>query len=264
MSAHIRANLWLLVLSIVLCCVLYPLILLVIGQTMFHDKAQGSLLTDANGNVIGSRLIAQPFTSDEYFQPRPSSASYNGAASGATNWGANNYLLRDRVARHIGTHREVQQRSKKGQLAAADIEAWFQKDQFGGKPGIVAQWADAHNRVAQNWVGTTFDAKNPTPQQQFVLDWEKAHPDVVAKFKTDNPDNQDPAPADLADGLLRNLLAKRTQENSSRPSPKPALTANRRPPSSRSPMVPTFNRPFSTCGFRNIPMSSCKPFRPTW
>ncbi len=87
---------------------------------------------------------------------------------------------------------------KDGQLAAADIEAWFQKDQFGGKPGIVAQWADAHNGVAQNWVGTTFDAKNPTPQQQFVLDWEKAHPDVVAKFKTDNPDNQDPAPADLA------------------------------------------------------------------
>ena len=73
MFAHIRANLWLLVLSIVLCCVLYPLILLAIGQTLFHDKAQGSLITDASGKVIGSRLIAQPFTSDEYFQPRPSS-----------------------------------------------------------------------------------------------------------------------------------------------------------------------------------------------
>ena len=87
---------------------------------------------------------------------------------------------------------------KKGQLVAPDIEAWFQKDQFGGKPGIVAQWADAHNTVAQNWVGSTFDDKNPTPQQQYVLDWEKSHADVVTKFKTDNPDNQDPAPADLA------------------------------------------------------------------
>ena len=83
MTAHLRANLWLLVLTVLLCSVLYPLVLLGIGQTVFHDKAQGSLLTDASGNPIGSRLIAQPFTADEYFQPRPSAASYNAAASGA-------------------------------------------------------------------------------------------------------------------------------------------------------------------------------------
>ena len=147
MSAHIRANLWLLVLSIILCCIVYPLILLAIGQVFFHEKAQGSLITDANGKVVGSRLIAQPFTSDEYFQPRPSSASYNGAASGATNWSANNYLLRDRVAKTLGPIVKYASGEKKGQLAAPDIEAWFQKDQFGGKPGIVAQWADAHNTV---------------------------------------------------------------------------------------------------------------------
>ena len=47
MSAHLRANLWLLVLTVLLCSVLYPLVLLGIGQTLFHDKAQGSLLTDA-------------------------------------------------------------------------------------------------------------------------------------------------------------------------------------------------------------------------
>src|SRR5262249_49146182 len=47
-------------------------------------------------------------------------------------------------------------------------------------------------------VGTTFDEKKPTPQQQYVLDWEKTHPDAVAKFKQDNPDNQDPSPSDLA------------------------------------------------------------------
>ena len=102
MSAHIRANFWLLVLSILLCCVIYPGILLAIGQLAFHDKAQGSLSPTRMGKVIGSRLIAQPFTSDEYFQPRPSAASYNGAASGATNWARNNYLLRDRVAKRSG------------------------------------------------------------------------------------------------------------------------------------------------------------------
>ena len=198
MSGHLRANLWLLLLSMVLGCVLYPAILLVIGQTFFHDKAQGSLLTDASGKVIGSRLIAQPFTSDEYFQPRPSAASYNGAASGATNWGADNYLLRDRVARALGPIAKYSGGPKKGELAAADVETWFQQDKYQGQPAIVAQWADAHNGLAQAWVGATFDAKNPTPQQQYVLDWEKTHPEVVAKFKTDNPDNQDPAPADLA------------------------------------------------------------------
>jgi len=35
---------------------------------------------------------------------------------------------------------------------AGDIEAWFQADRFGGKPGIVAQWANAHNSLAQGWV----------------------------------------------------------------------------------------------------------------
>src|SRR5215475_2607293 len=115
MSAHIRANFWLLILSIILCCVIYPGILLAIGQLAFHDKAQGSLITDVSGKVIGSRLIAQPFSSDEYFQPRPSSPSYNASASGATNWGANNYLLRDRVAKALGPIVKYASGDKKGQ-----------------------------------------------------------------------------------------------------------------------------------------------------
>jgi hypothetical protein len=105
MTAHLRANLWLLVLTVILCCVLYPLAIWGIGQTVFHQSAQGSLL-DAEGQpvtdtakAIGSRLIAQPFTADEYFQPRPSATSpaYNAAASGPSNYAASNYLLRDRA-----------------------------------------------------------------------------------------------------------------------------------------------------------------------
>ena len=60
MNAHLRANLWLLALSVLLCSVLYPLALLGIGQTLFHDKAQGSLVTDSQGSPIGSGLIASP------------------------------------------------------------------------------------------------------------------------------------------------------------------------------------------------------------
>ena len=104
MLAHLRANLWLLVLTVLLCSVLYPLVMWGIGQAVFHDSAQGSLVADAQGKPIGSRLIAQPFTKGEYFQPRPSAATpaYNAAASGCSNWAANNYQLRDRVARQLG------------------------------------------------------------------------------------------------------------------------------------------------------------------
>jgi K+-transporting ATPase ATPase C chain len=200
MFQHLRANLWLLVFSIVICCVAYPAVLWGIGQLLFRDQANGSLIYDTRGNPIGSRMIAQPFTDKrpEYFQPRPSSVSYNASASGASNWAANNPALRNRVARQLGPIVKYATGAKKGQLAAGDIEAWFQKDEAGRKPAIVAQWADAHSAFAQAWVGTTFDAKNPTAGQQYVLDWANANPDAVAKFKQDNPDNQEPTPADLA------------------------------------------------------------------
>ena len=168
-----------------------------IGQTVFHDKAQGSLLTDAKGHPVGSRLIAQPFTADEYFQPRPSAASYNAAASGASNWAASNYLLRDRVARQLGPIAKYRSGAKKGQLVAPDIERWFQKDQLGGKPGIVAQWAALHSAVAQPWLHDWVKADKLNAA--YVAAWETAHPDDVAKWKSDN--NADPKPEDLAAGV---------------------------------------------------------------
>src|SRR5258707_14036904 len=117
MLQHLRANLWLLVLSVLICVALYPLALLGIGQTLFRDKAEGSMLHDKSGAVVGSRLIAQPFTADEYFWPRPSAASYNGAASAASNWGAHNYQLRGRVAPDPGPIVKFSGGPQKGQLA---------------------------------------------------------------------------------------------------------------------------------------------------
>jgi K+-transporting ATPase ATPase C chain len=192
MTAHLRANLWLLVLSVLLCSVLYPLVLYGIGQTVFHDQAQGSLLVDANGQAIGSRLIAQPFTADEYFQPRPSAASYNAAASGASNWAASNYLLRDRVAQQLGPIVKYRSGVKAGQLVGPDIEHWFQKDRYDGKPSIVAQWAALHPTVAQNWV------KADKLRAAYVAAWQEAHPQQVAEWIKDNPDTPEPKPEDLA------------------------------------------------------------------
>lgn len=201
MFKNIRACLWLLSLTVVLCCVVYPLTLLVVGQTLFHSKAEGSLVFDHNGAPIGSRLIAQPFSSDEYFHPRPSAVSYNAAASGASNWGANNYLLRDRVARTLGPIVKYESGPKKGQLVASDIEAWFRQDHFQGKSGIVSQWAGSHPTLASNWV------KADPLNAAYVTRWHETHGNDVDQWKKANPDNPQPKPEDLA-GIFFDDISK--------------------------------------------------------
>jgi K+-transporting ATPase ATPase C chain len=192
MICDIRANLWLLALTLVICAVLYPALLLAVGQLVFPDQAQGSLIRDSQGTVIGSRLVAQPFTGEQYFQPRPSAAGYNGAGTAGSNWGANNYLLRDRVARTLGPIVKYRSGTNQGQLVAPDIEKWFQEDKFQGNPGIVAQWASAHSGIAAKWV--LADPLNAA----YVTAWQESHPDDVAQWKKDNPDNPDPKPEEVA------------------------------------------------------------------
>lgn len=97
MLHHLRSQLFLVVGTLLICCIGYPLLLLLIGMGLFPSQASGSLLTDSSGAVIGSRLIAQPFKGDEWFQPRPSAVDYNAAGSGGSNLGANNPKLRERV-----------------------------------------------------------------------------------------------------------------------------------------------------------------------
>jgi potassium-transporting ATPase KdpC subunit len=187
MRSHLRANLWLFGLSLVLCCVVYPGLLLVIGRFAFPQQAEGSLLYDRDGKPIGSLLIAQPFTADEFFQPRPSAVSYNAAASGASNWGANNPLLRDRVARQLGPIVRYRSGAKAHQLVGPDIEKWFQRN-----PAIVGKWAQAHPSLAKAWV--TSDSAN----SDAVGVWKAAHQSEVARWVAENPDTPEPKPEDLA------------------------------------------------------------------
>jgi K+-transporting ATPase ATPase C chain len=59
----------------------YPLVITGVSQVLFNDEADGSLVRDADGEVVGSRLLGQTFTSPEYFHGRPSAAG--GGASGS-------------------------------------------------------------------------------------------------------------------------------------------------------------------------------------
>jgi K+-transporting ATPase ATPase C chain len=192
MLSHVRANFWLLLLTLVLCSVLYPLALWGIGQSCFDYQAQGSLILGADGKPIGSMLIAQPFSGDEYFHPRPSAASYNGSASGASNWAASNYQLRDRVARQLGPMVKYGGAAQKGQPVGPDIERWFREDRYQGKPGIVAQWAQAHTSLAQA------RAKADSLQADSITAWQKTHTSDVAAWLKEHPQDTPPKPEDLA------------------------------------------------------------------
>jgi potassium-transporting ATPase KdpC subunit len=93
MSRYISKSVSLLTLTVVICGGLYPLSLWVIGQAIFPFQANSSMLTGPDSKVVGSREIAQPFTKDEYFPPRPSAASYDASASAASSLAASNNFV---------------------------------------------------------------------------------------------------------------------------------------------------------------------------
>jgi potassium-transporting ATPase KdpC subunit len=192
MKTLVIKSLWLLASTIVICCLVYPLVVWAVGQSFFSFTANGSMVKGSDGKLTGSLLIAQPFTKDEYFWPRPSAASYDASASASSALAASNYLLRDRVARMLGPIVKYASGPKKGQLVAPDIEAWFQQDRYQGNSHIVAQWADNHNELAQNWVSA-----DPS-HAAYINDWAKSHKSAVADWKKQNPTTPQPQASDLA------------------------------------------------------------------
>ena len=90
-----------------LLCGAYPLAVWAGAQALFPAQANGSLVTDADGTVRGSQLLAQNFSSDKYFQPRPSAAGtgYDATSSSGTNLGPTSQKLNDSIKAAVAAYR---------------------------------------------------------------------------------------------------------------------------------------------------------------
>jgi potassium-transporting ATPase KdpC subunit len=104
MLSNLKPAVLMLLLLTLLTGVIYPALVTVFAQVYYADKANGSLIKDQQGNLIGSQLIGQPFSDPSYFWGRASATSpypYNASASSGSNLAPTNPALVDAVKGRI-------------------------------------------------------------------------------------------------------------------------------------------------------------------
>jgi K+-transporting ATPase ATPase C chain len=103
-----KVSLLTMVALLILLCGIYPVVVWGIAQMAFPGKANGSLI-EIKDKTVGSGLIAQSFSSPQYFHPRPSAAGeigYDGTSSGGSNLGPLSQKLVDQVKERLDKYRE--------------------------------------------------------------------------------------------------------------------------------------------------------------
>ena len=95
--SHVVTSVLYTVVSVVLLGLIYPVAVWALGTVLFHHQAEGSLVYDRNGKLIGSELVGQSWTKPRYFHGRPSAAGkgYDPTSTGGTNLGPTSKKLID-------------------------------------------------------------------------------------------------------------------------------------------------------------------------
>jgi K+-transporting ATPase ATPase C chain len=99
-ASLLRASIGLTIVSLGLCGFLYSATVTGLGQLLFPAQANGSLIK-LDGKILGSSLVAQPFTDPKYFQPRPSAANYDPMAMAGSNMARTNPELTKIIEQRI-------------------------------------------------------------------------------------------------------------------------------------------------------------------
>ncbi len=233
---------------VVICCVSIPLVLWAIGQTAVPVPGQRQHGRGRRRQAVGSLLIAQPFTKDEYFQPRPSAASYDASASTSSALRLQLCAARPRRA-HARADRQIRERSQGGPSGRAGYRGVVPAGQVPGQPA----YRRAVGRHAQQ-PGAGLGERRPDARRlrrRLGEDASRRRGQVGSRT----------IPARRSRGgrpggrVLRDFSKENPGKFPSAVTTDRSRTASRRPPSSRSGRAPTSSRSSSTCGGRTIPTS---------
>jgi len=115
----LTASLRVALVTIAVCVVGYTAVSLGVAQAFVAHTANGSLITAADGTIVGSRPIAQKFTDHRYFWPRPSAVDYDGAGAGGSNASPTSTDLTERARSLIALHGATPEKPLPAELAAA-------------------------------------------------------------------------------------------------------------------------------------------------
>jgi potassium-transporting ATPase KdpC subunit len=102
---NLLISIWMTLATTVLLGIIYPLVVTGLAQVLYRHRANGDLI-EFRGQLVGSRLIGQPFTAPWYFHPRPSAAGpagYDPTQSQGSNLAPTNKALLDRVSASVQT-----------------------------------------------------------------------------------------------------------------------------------------------------------------
>lgn len=113
------ASIQVVLVTLIICSGGYTALILGIARAVAPDHAAGSLITNTDGRVIGSRLIAQKFTQSQYFWPRPSAVDYNGGGAGGSNKSPTSPDLTARARGIVEQYGATDERPLPPELAAA-------------------------------------------------------------------------------------------------------------------------------------------------